>query len=258
MSQTSTTGDLIGTIIFVTIAFAALGVFVLILLFAYQKKYIKHLKEQERLKSENERNICEAQLEVKEQTLKDTGAELHDNVGQLLTLAKLQLSKNAIHNIESTKDLLQSAINEVRELSHRLNLEWANDTDLSILLELEVKKLRKTDFFVIHNHLKIEELKLSSIEKIIILRCVQEAIQNIVKYAEATEISFFGETQKQLLIIKVSDNGLGFNIEKTRKSAGLTNMSSRMKTIGGEFKITSTERKGTICEFILPLKDPFI
>ena len=88
MSQTSTTGDLIGTIIFVTIAFAALGVFVLILLFAYQKKYIKHLREKERLKSENERNICEAQLEVKEQILKDTGAELHDNVGQLLTLAK--------------------------------------------------------------------------------------------------------------------------------------------------------------------------
>ncbi|OAQ37929.1 hypothetical protein A5893_16285 [Pedobacter psychrophilus] len=255
MSQTSTTGELIGTVIFVTIAFAALGVFVLILLFTYQKKYIKHLKEQDRLKLENERNILNAQLEVKEQTLKDTGADLHDNVGQLLSLVKLQLAHQKDEKTKYTRELVQNAIDEVRELSHRLNLEWAKDTNLYDLLELEYKKLEKPGFFILKNHLTIQDLELSNNKKIIILRCVQEAIQNIIKYADANEITFFGETQKQALIIKIVDNGLGFDVERTKKSAGLTNMASRMKTIGGEFKINSDFGSGTTCEFMLPLSD---
>ncbi len=255
MSQTQNTADLIGTVIFAAVAFAALGIFVLILLFAYQKKYIKHLKEQERLKLENERNILNAQLEVKEQTLKDTGADLHDNVGQLLSLIKLQLAHQKDDKTKYTRELVQNAIDEVRELSHRLNLEWAKDTNLNDVLELEYKKLEKPGFFTVKNHLSIQDLELSNNKKIITLRCVQEAVQNIIKYADANEITFFGEIQKQSLIIKIIDNGLGFDVEQTKKSAGLTNMASRMKTIGGEFKINSDFGNGTTCVFTIPLSD---
>lgn len=67
---------------------------------------------------------------------------------------------------------------------------------------------------------------------------MQEAVQNVVKYAEATEIIFKGEVKNDFLMIKIADNGLGFDIKSIKKSAGLTNMNSRMRTIGGEFKIS--------------------
>lgn len=119
----------------------------MILLFAYQKKYIKHLKAQENLKLESERNLLNAQLEIKEQTLKDTAADLHDNVGQLLSLIKLQLAHQKDEKTKFIRELVQNAIDEIREFSNRLNLEWAKNTNIYSLLVLEIKKCRKAWVF---------------------------------------------------------------------------------------------------------------
>ena len=251
--KTADTADLIGTVIFTCVVFAALGIFVLVLLFAYQKKYIKHLKEQEKLKLDNERNILNAQIEVKEQTLKDTGAELHDNVGQLLSLAKLQLVKCTADNIENTKDLIQTAIVEVRELSHRLNLDWANDASLFELIGLEIQKLEKVGYFEISQHFTSQEFQFKKEHKILLLRCVQETIQNILKHSEATKIDFKSTLENQQLILKIEDNGKGFDVVSVQKAAGLTNMTERMKTVGGEFEITSIKGTGTISIFKAPV-----
>ncbi|MEO5910675.1 MAG: ATP-binding protein [Pelobium sp.] len=249
MSQNES--DVIGTIIFVCGAFGALGVFILVLLFSYQKKYIKHLKKEESLKLENERNLLNAQIEVKEQTLKDTGADLHDNVGQILSLVKLQLANQNDERTKYSRELLQGAINEVRELSHRLNLDWAKEVSLKELIELELKKLLKTDLFKLDVSLVENEFEIKNDYKILIIRCIQECIQNILKHAKATTIQFHMTSSPQLLEIIISDNGVGFDTNETTPSAGLNNMSNRMKTIGGSFEVYSAVGSGTSCKYLI-------
>ncbi|TKB98549.1 sensor histidine kinase [Pedobacter cryophilus] len=245
--------DVIGTIIFISIAFAALGIFVLMLLFAYQRKYIKHIKAEEALKLENERNLLNAQIEVREQTLKDTGAELHDNVGQLLLLAKMQLARQNDVKTANSRDLIQSAIEEIRELSHRLNLDWSQDFNLMELIEIELKKLRKLDILKIEFLPLKQDFLIDQKYKIIILRCLQESIQNMLKHSSASKIKLEVALEQNHLIVSLHDNGKGFNPILKTQSAGLINMSARMKSIGGSFEINSDMAgMGTTCKFIVP------
>jgi signal transduction histidine kinase len=247
--------DIIGSIIFVAIAFAAIGVFVLVLLFSYQRKYIRHIRAEGALKLENERNLLNAQIEVREQTLKDTGAELHDNIGQLLLLAKMQLARQNDPQTVNSRELIQNAIEEIRELSHRLNLDWGQDFDLSELVEIELKKLRKSNLLEIDYTPLTQDFLIDHKYKIIILRCLQEALQNILKHASASKIKLELLLENNHLLVTIHDNGIGFNPIFKTQSAGLVNMAARMKSIGGKFEINlAIDGLGTTCKFIVPLE----
>ena len=252
MSQTGE--EIIGTIIFICVAFTALGVFVLVLLFSYQRKYIKHIRAEEALKLENERSLLNAQIEIREQTLKDTGAELHDNVGQLLLLAKMQLTRQDDSQTVNSRELIQNAIEEIRSLSHRLNLDWGKDFDLAELIEIELKKLRKSELIEIDYIPLKKDFIIDHKYKIIILRCLQEALQNILKHASASKVKLELLLEKNNLLITIHDNGVGFNPIFKTQSAGLANMAARMKSIGGKFEINlAIDGMGTTCKFIVPL-----
>lgn len=252
MSQNG--ADIIGTLIFVAIAFAAIGVFVIILLFTFQQKRINYIRAEEALKLENERNLLNAQIEVREQTLKDTGAELHDNIGQLLLLAKMQLTRQNDPQTIDSRELIQNAIEEIRGLSHRLNLDWGKYFDLSELIEIELKKLRKSKLLEIDYIPLREDFVIDHKYKIIILRCLQEALQNILKHASASKIKLELLVDQSHLLVTIHDNGVGFNPIFKTQSAGLANMAARMKSIGGKFEINlAIDGLGTTCKFIVPI-----
>ena len=226
----------------------------MVLLFTYQRKYIKHIRAEEALKLKNERNLLNAQIEIREQTLKDTGAELHDNVGQLLLLAKMQLAKQNDAQTVNSRELIQNAIEEIRTLSHHLNLDWGQDFNLTELIEIELEKLKKSNLLKIEYAPIRQSFLIDSNYNIIILRCLQEAFQNILKHASASKINLELLVENNYLLITVRDNGIGFNPVSNTQSAGLINMAARMKAIGGKFEINlATNGLGTTCKFIVPL-----
>ncbi|WP_207219934.1 tetratricopeptide repeat-containing sensor histidine kinase [Emticicia agri] len=211
----------------------------------------------------NERTIAlqQAYDAIKEamqkgQTLerKRMAADLHDNIGSLLTAINISLDNINTENLSEREkkiyagilDMTENAYAEVRILSHNLLPEELEKEGLKMALERLIKKLNNSQ--KIHFSLIAEELNRhrKNIELNIYAICL-ELTQNIIKHSYATEAHVSIFEKGRILWLKVSDNGKGLkkNIER---GMGLKNIQSRLEDIGGEFFIDSNN-KGT--EFII-------
>ena len=93
--------------------------------------------------------------------------------------------------------------------------------------------------------------------KINIYRILQEAIQNINKYADATEVLLTFNANQNHIKVTIEDDGVGFNVQKKSQGIGLSNMTSRVKDLQGTIKITSELSKGTLIEVTVPKTNYF-
>src|SRR5690606_10534228 len=109
-------------ILFGSIVLLAIGIFMIVMILVYQKKKIRHIREQEEIRSKYARSVLKATIEIREETLEYVGRELHDNIGQLLSLVKLYLSKPSVKPSTDVKWLIEQAITDIRALSHNLNI----------------------------------------------------------------------------------------------------------------------------------------
>ena len=89
--------------------------------------------------------------------------------------------------------------------------------------------------------------------KMNVYRIIQEAFNNINKYANATKIGLILDTEDDFLYLEINDNGVGFNEKKVKNGIGLKNMKSRTEAMKGEISITSEKEKGTIIKLKVPL-----
>jgi signal transduction histidine kinase len=102
-------------------------------------------------------------------------------------------------------------------------------------------------------------LRLGPSEVLDILRITQECVTNVLKYAEATTVEVMtgtrrGAAGKPGAFVRITDNGLGFNVERIALGRGLGNMHARAKRLHGELSVTSKPRKGTSVELWLPFE----
>ena len=141
--------ELIVFIITGTIIFLLVALFMVSFLFLYRKRQHHHLKEKEQMKNEFKQELLRTQLEIQEQTFKTISQEIHDNIGQMLSLAKMNLSKFEIdrHNSDeavlSAKNLVSRAVSELRELSKTLNTDTISSIGLIKSIELELQLVEK-------------------------------------------------------------------------------------------------------------------
>ena len=140
--------EIIIAIVAASILFILLTGFIVAFLFFYNRKkriHFEELKEQQRfLKEEGFRS----EMEIREQTLRHISEEIHDNVGQLMLVAKLNLNKflMATSNkaMEETRDIVGEAINDLRDISKSLHREQITSLDLCKAIEKELQRLKKT------------------------------------------------------------------------------------------------------------------
>ena len=249
----------------------ALGLllFVVIILFIYQKRQHTHERELVELKEEYDQELLRSQLEIQEKTLTTIGQELHDNIGQLLSVVKLSMSNLAIDSshqayagIQSTKEILNKAIVDVSNLSKSLHSDRISHIGLRRAIEFEVETIRKTGLVGIDlttGGVENEE-RLDAQKSIFLFRMFQEVLNNALKHSKATHINIgilFSTDNNFTLSIK--DNGVGFNVaEKQNKPSssggvGLKSMINRAKLIGAKFLINSIAGSGTTVTIVLPL-----
>lgn len=235
----------------------------LIILFfvVFTKRKNKILFDKFKQQQEFEEELSKTQLEIQEQTLKNIGRELHDNVGQILAYANMQL--NALGatvtdtikpKVEDAKKTIASSIEEVRALSKTLNSDVALNLGLKESLSNEIERLNKLNS--IEASIIIEGIKKDLINKkdeIFIYRIVQEFLSNTLKYAEAEKVSITMNYKPEALTIIVKDDGIGFDSTTIKKGSGLINMQSRAGLINAQLDITSNLKEGTQ----LLLKYPF-
>lgn len=236
-------------VIIITTIIVLLMVFGIIILFSiFQRRKNDILTEQEKEREEFERTIAETQIEIREETLRNISWELHDNIGQLLTLAKIQLQSATEQNIAEVRDTITKGLTEVRALSKLINPEALDNINLKEAIQLEVDRFNRLDFIKATLEIFGEEKEINQKATVILFRILQEFFSNTIKHARASDLVIRLNYSETDLHILTKDNGVGFKSSTKKEGIGLLNIKARAKLIGAEASLTSKENKGTNLE----------
>ncbi len=210
---------------------------------------------------ESEAKIENAVTNMQEQERQQIGMELHDNVNQILavSLLYLGLTKDAmVRNLDAsalfskTEQYIKDATDEVRRLSHELAPVSFNDFSIKQVFDILIETLNVHKTFNITTDIVAIDKSLLPIElKINLYRILQEQLNNIIKYAGATEIFIGLSIVDNSLKLTIKDNGKGFDPKTTSKGIGMENMKRRAKLFSGTFKVNTLPDKG--CEIIIEI-----
>ncbi|VXC44348.1 MULTISPECIES: sensor histidine kinase [Chryseobacterium] len=199
-----------------------------------------------------EKELATSQIEMKEQTLNYIGQELHDDLGQKLSVVRLRQNQLIAKMKDSEKEelvelneLLGECIQDIRDLSKTLITEQVIHFGLIESLEREISKIQKLRLLKIELITQKHDIDIMPKHGLILFRIIQESINNILKHSKAKNVSIKIEDDHEKLDILISDNGKGFNTNLKKDGSGLKNMELRAKIIHAEFSIQSEPEKGT-------------
>jgi two-component system NarL family sensor kinase len=247
------------------IATGILFLLVLLLIFfviLYRKSHNIFLKEKELMQINFEQELLKTQLEIQEETLKHISEEIHDNIGQVLSLAKLHLNvlpvppaKENETSVEKVKQLVGQAITDLRHLSKSLHPDRINELGLQESIKQELDMLEKSGLYETNLQIKGAVFNLSAAKQTIIFRIVQEGISNIIKHAAANRVDVHLVYEQSLFVLELKDNGTGFNQEELNEQTlgiGLRNIRNRSALIGATVHLSQAKPSGTILKIALP------
>lgn len=264
--QLETKSEIFAVVIIGTILLLLLSAFLISFLFIYQKRQHKHIQETQALQARFNHEILQAQLEIQEQTFKNISQEVHDNIGQVLSLAKLNVTTMDVNDtgslkekIGNSKQLLTKAIQDLRDLSKSLNTDYVKEMGLLKSVEYELDLLRKSAAVETSLDVNGRYFRLKPQEELIIFRIVQEIINNIIKHAEAKTIAVAIHYDPVLFKLDIVDDGKGFDAStvgsKDISGIGIKNMHNRTNMIGATFDLQTTPGNGTSVTLTLPISD---
>lgn len=206
----------------------------------------------------HQKAISQATIDTQERERSEIGKELHDNVNQVLTTTKLYLDL-AVTNPELRDELIAksskniiNAITEIRQLSRSLMFPSLGDLGLFDSIEDLVEDINGTrKIYAAFIYEELDESRLTDNQKLTMFRIIQEALNNIIKHANATEavIELLREGKNIKLIIK--DNGRGFDPSTIKKGAGLNNIRNRVYLSNGTLAVNTHPGKG--CTLVVEL-----
>lgn len=248
-------------ILLVSLLVISLATIIIMAVIKYQKRQQIHFKEKQDLQQNYQQELLRTQLEIQEQTFRIISQEIHDNIGQMLSLAKLNLAtinlpddEKNFEKIVDSRDLVGKAIQDLRDLSRTLNTDNIKRTGLPKAIELELALLQKTGSITAELQVVGNPLIGDSEKELIIFRIVQEALHNIIKHAGASTVRIKATYQPERLQLAISDDGVGFDSKKfSAEGSGLGNMRNRANMIGADLKLESTFNHGTKIFISLPL-----
>lgn len=247
----------IDVLIVAMIALFLLSAVIIFLFVVFQKKKNFLVQKQILEKKKFDEEIINLQIEIREQTLRNVSWELHDNIGQMLTLAKIQLQK--IENnptLEDVKKTLGNALREVRALSKSINPEFLKNISLYDAVDLELKRFNRLNFIKSEIRLEGEQYKLSNKVEIVLFRIMQEFFTNTIKHAQAKNLLVSFEFAQDYVVISAKDDGKGFIINRiTSDGIGISNMQKRGKLIDAEINLFSDVGEGSTLSILYKIKD---
>lgn len=182
--------------------------------------------------------------------------ELHDGIVNSIFTTRFnltQLEPGATDKKEQLVKELERAENEIRRVSHDLkqNLLFEDKTVPEMITNLVLSQQNENQTkFDISIDKYIDWSAVSSNNKMQIYRIIQEALQNSNKYSKAENCCVFLLKTGDKITVRIWDNGIGFNPEKSKPGIGLKNIKERTKVLNGDLKITSAIGKGTTIEIV--------
>lgn len=246
---------------YMTLVVIVLSTMVIIFFMAFQKRKNKLLLDKIKQQQHFEDTVAKTREEIQEQTLKYIGQELHDNIGQLLSLASMQMGMLGVSIAEEikqpyleTQKIIRESLVEVRNLSKSLNTDVIQNRGFENSLKAEIERLNRmkliaAKFIIDGDVLAFENKK----DGIILFRILQEFISNTVKHSKASELNVFLNYSQDQLIIRAEDDGKGFNLDDIKNRSGLLNMENRAKLTESSYSLTSQPNQGTQLSIVYPI-----
>jgi signal transduction histidine kinase len=232
---------------------------------AEKNKELEKQKSQEKLKQQ-EIDFINKMLEQQEQEQQRIAEDLHDRVGSLLSLVKIQLdalkksskkmSKEVEYKFKKTNDTVDETCDEVRKIAYNMSSSVLSKFGLIAALEdlkeaIEEASTIEIEFVTHGFHDRLHD----DLETVI-YKVIQELLNNVIKHADASEITLQLIQSKEKINITLEDNGIGFNADledETTNGMGLKNVVSRIYKINGEVFMDSVLQKGTTITIDIPL-----
>lgn len=227
---------------------------------ALEKQYAIEnlLKDQELISI---RNV----LEVQEKERKRIAQDLHDRLGSMLSMTKLHF-QNVNNNIAIIKNinqqeydkankLLDDACNEIRSIAHNLSSGVLKNFGLVAAVKELKNTLVDTKKYDVELIIHQFDKRIHSNYELTIYRIIQELISNILRHADANEISIQLLRKKDYIHASIEDNGKGFDssLLSNKSGMGLKNIKSRIFGLNGTFNIDSQKGRGTLTFFEIPI-----
>jgi signal transduction histidine kinase len=221
----------------------------------YKQRKVEYLSEIQIKNEIHQRELLATQLEIQQATMQQIGRELHDNIGQKLTLVSLYTQQLLYENkvpevserIDQVSQIINQSLQDLRSLSKTLTDDNISQKEIATLIQEEVDNTNALKKCEIHFEHNIENLELDFVHKNVLLRITQEFIQNSIKHSHCKNIFIKLKTSKEnLWELNIKDDGVGFDTTKTLSNGiGLTNMKNRAKIIGADFNFISEADSGT-------------
>jgi len=230
-----------------------LGFFMVGFLLMFQKKQNKNALEKAELKSSFKQELLKTRIEIQEETLNYVSREMHDNITQVLSFVKLnlgllgkKLDGDEKEKLNDTRELVAQTITDLRNLSKSLSFEHISALGLVKTLEMEAVRINKSGLIHVDVTVEGEVYSLGEQRELVLFRIFQEALNNVLKHADAANIKIGLHYYTQMFNLTIEDDGVGFQPELLgdKSGSGLRNMTNRAGLIGAEADISSSPQKG--------------
>lgn len=249
-----------------TIVLVGLVTFIVIFAVLFQRRQQRFRHEKEKLRQAYEHEIMQAQVETQRQTLQYVGEELHDHIGQLLTVVSYQLNgleddlAQTPHQptVQQSTDLVAEIINSVRQLSKSLNSQTIERFGLVESIKVELERIQRTQRFTTHLQVVGTAYLINPQATTVLFRMIQESLNNAMKHSGGNVLTVRIHYAPATLILSIIDNGKGFSQAEVdgralpQSGSGLANLKRRAALMGGTYQITGDTTEGTTVTIQLP------
>jgi signal transduction histidine kinase len=222
-------------------------------------------KEKAIINEQHIQDLLYTKLEIQQQTMQDISREIHDNIGQRLTLASIYANQLSFENqypmanerISAIGSIINESLSELRSLSRNLKNGNEEIAELEDLVQNECNRVNALNICTVECRFSESNSKISTTIKNFILRIIQEFLQNSLKHANCKNVVLNFDYKDTGLFIHVKDDGIGFDMntydETKSEGIGLSNMKKRAELIGADFSLKSALHKGTDLNLFIPI-----
>jgi two-component system, NarL family, sensor kinase len=237
------------------------GVFFLLMLKYYNIRRQQAARENQELETRYKQQLMQARLEIQEQTLTYLAEEIHDHVGQILSLARIQLSSfregEAIDFplLHDARENVARSLQDLRSLTKAMHSGHVRSFNIRKAVDEEVQRITRSGIVAVSVTSEGDEHSIGDDKQLILFRIIQECLNNCLKHARATNVNIGFVWAPAQLRIRVRDDGQGFDAEhalRLKGGLGLQNILNRARLTGGTSAIHSVPGEGTTVTVQVP------
>ncbi len=239
---------ILNTILTLGIGFILINVFVVMIIFTYQKKI-----------RQKQTQLFQSIIDTEERERERIAKELHDGIGSNLSAIKLHFNhlfktQNEDENISQLAKLINETTNEVRQVSHQMMPPLLKETGLFNSIQTLANRFKTSDLKIEVILLGEQKLGLSATAELMIYRIIQELINNSIKHGKSSEIEVQLVHSNNQLMVTVADNGIGYSSNNIQEGIGLKNIHSRISYLLGRLNVDSNNENGTVTSLYIPIR----